>query len=298
MADAATATLPEADAGALPPLETVSPSQALEALGEPSEVNPRAVAASAGTPAPAAAAAPASGGVAPVDKKGQPFDPAKHECTLDGQPIRSLEGVDVARLVPVMNKDGKLRLRSYVLPEFRSQSRVVDPAAPPPAAEGAPVPPPAPAGQPVPPAAPVASDAEIKATAQTFAALQLMVMRSALGTHVATEKEHSEALVSAWEAVARHYGVGFTHPLLGLGLVTGGVVLAAMQHPEHGQKTTGALVGWWHRVRHWAYGLWIRTRHGRAAPRRVDPEPVAAAPTHGERARPVSEQYAWPPLNA
>ena len=250
-------------------------------------MSPRAVAASTGAPAPGASAAAPGGGPAPVDKKGQPFNPALHECTLDGQPIRTLEGVDVARLVPVLTKANQLRLRSYVLPEFRSQSKVVDPAAPPPAVEGAPVPP---AAAPAAPAAHVASDAEVKATAQTFAAVQLMVMRAALGKHVATDKDQVDALVSAWEAVARHYGVGFTHPLLGLGLVTGGVVLAAMQHPEHGEKTTGALVGWWHRARHWAYGLWIRARHGRVAPRREERQP--------DQAQSPTASAMWPPITA
>lgn len=230
--------------------EIVTPAEAQAQIDPLPEVNPAAIKAEeerqqapepaaappADSPAPAAAAKPRASKPAAVDADGRPFDPLVHECTDDGK--------------PVFRADGKtLKKRRTPLKEWKQQSRVeLDPlnAEPAPETETE--------------AAPRASEMEVRATAMTLAGVQIMVMRAAFGEKLAEEQAQQEELIGAWTRVLDHYGMGALHPVLGLGLVSGGVVVAAMKHEET-QSKVQKLVHW---MQHRALSVlqWIKSRFG------------------------------------
>lgn len=212
--------------------------------------------------APAAGAAQRAGAAgkqpksapAPVDMFGRPFDRRLHETNADGSPVISTSG----------KRMGKIRCRRQPLREYAEESTIGDqPQAAP--ADGEPQ------------AAP-AMDAEAaaqqrKAVAQTFAGMQLMVMRMALGPDVGSDEEQQKGLAQSWEAVVAYYDMRPVHPLLGVALVSCTIVVASMNKPE--TRTRLQQLTSWAKVR--AYALWLRITGRRARPAQQWSEAPAGA---------------------
>ncbi len=187
---------------------------------------------------------------APTDSKGRTFDPRIHEQTADGRPIFCKESP-------------YLKQRRHPLPSWKSASVVQEPAAP---VEGA---------VSAAPTAPDASKEEQLAAAQTFAGVQLLIMRRAFGESIAKRQDEAGQLVDAWTKVLNHYGMGAMHPILGLTLVSTGLVMANVNEPDT-RSSLAKLRDWFERL---GLGLWqrIRRRFGwREAKQEEEPKPKAA----------------------
>lgn len=211
-----------------------------EATAQAEAAQPNAPAPSptpAAAPLPASAAAPAAAAkpkpqgsrVAVTDEKGRPFDPLLHECTDDGQPLM--------RSAP---NDRWVRCRRQPLKEFKRKSVVADDAAP------------APQAEPV-RAAPVVDPAKQLVAAQTMAGLQLLAMRAALGPKIGEADAEREELTNGWLGVLQYYGIGGSfHPVIGLALISGGLVVGALKHDDTRSRLT-KLRDWAQRK---ALGVW------------------------------------------
>ncbi len=241
------------DAAATVEPESTTPAEA-QALLEPlPEVNPAAIAAAeqktqetataeaAPVDTPAAPAAPEPikfkrSKPAPVDKNGRPHDPLIHETREDGSPVFRDDGVT-------------LKLRRTPLKEWKRTSRVnLDPPAPPQAAaDGA-----------LEAATPEERAMELQASGATLAGLQLMMMKAALGPKIGDEEAQREELCRAWVRIFKHYGMAELHPVMGLAMVTGGIVVAGLQHEE----TQGRFqkVSNWFQHRMLSFWQWLTGR--------------------------------------
>jgi hypothetical protein len=243
------APLPDVNKAAIAAENAPQPAAAPDAAPQPEAPKPAASAAGSQQGA-GAAAKPSKSRAAPVDVYGRPFDPRLHETNRDGTPVISTSG----------KRAGKIRCRRQPLREYTQESTIGDQ-------------PEATAAEDAPQAAP-AQDAEAatlqrKAVATTLAGMQLMLMRMALGPDVATEKEQSDGLTQSWETVVAYYDMRPIHPLVGLMVATGMIVVGSMNKPE--ARTRLQKLTEWAKVR--AYALWLRIT-GR---RYRTPEPAAPA---------------------
>jgi hypothetical protein len=252
--------LPEVNAAAIDAArEQEAQAQADEGKGP----TPAPAAAPAAAPLPAGAAAepdPAAQPrqqrtrVAVTDEKGRPFSPLLHECTDDGQPIM--------RSAP---NDRWVRCRRQPLKEWRRKSVVGEDPAPA-------------AAQPEAPAAPPIDAGKQLIAAQTMAGLQIMAMRVALGDKIAQADAEREQLTASWLAVCQHYDLGGNfHPLVGLALVSGSLVVGAMRHED----TRSRMTKLWDWAQLKALSLWQVLRGGRMRSR---PQPAQQQPEPAQRA--------------
>ncbi len=216
-------------------------AQAQADAGQAQEPAPSAAPAAAPLPTSAAAAPaakPQRTRVAVTDEKGRPFNPLLHECTDDGQPIM--------RSAP---NDRWVRCRRQALREWKRQSVVGDDVETQAAAAES--------------AAPVVDGVKQLAAAATMAGLQLMAMRMALGDKIGAADAEREALTGEWLAVLKHYGIGGTfHPVVGLALVSGSLVIGALHHED----TRSRLTKLWDWTQVKALTLWQLLRGGRRKP--------------------------------
>lgn len=185
-------------------------------------------------------AAPASK-TALVDAQGRTFNPLLHETDEHGQPVLR-KGTSI------------LKCRRVPLKEAKQESRVELGDAPAPAPDAAAAPGDQPQPQPQPAAVdPAKQEAMQRAGAATMAGLQIQLMKLALGEHTANTNEEREALVECWRETFAHYGMGAVHPLVGLSLITGAVVMKAINQPEGRSR--------WQRFTMWTRvkvgGLWL-----------------------------------------
>ncbi len=199
-----------------------------------------------GSPAPKKPSTQAQqSGIPPVDSKGRLFDPILHETNEDN--------------TPRLRQNGQLSIRRHPLKSARRISRVATAAElgqeP---ADGAI---PAPGGR----------DSEILAGAATCAGLQLMFMKMALGPKCGDDDAQKTELVAAWVGVFKHYEIGAFHPLVGLAMVSGGIVVASMQHEE--SKSSIKKLGNW--LQHKALSVW-QWFTGRRKPEPIEDEPAPA----------------------
>jgi hypothetical protein len=192
------------------------------------------------SPAPAAAPQPASKPVL-VDSQGRTFDPLLHE-TEDG-------------VTPQLRADGKtIKCRRVPLREFKTTSKVqVDQPGAPAVEPAAPEPTPAPVD-------PEKAKRMREAGARTIAGMQILVMRKALGEHIAGEESDQAALVECWQELFAHYGMGAVHPIVGLAVVTGMITFDGMKQAE----TRSAISRGWLRIKLAVGNLWLRMRGRRA----------------------------------
>lgn len=222
------------------------------------EVNEAAIAAEEAKPvaAPAAPAAPSPAtrpsGIPPIDSKGRLFDPMVHETLPDGS--------------PKLRNNGQLSIRRHPLKAGKKTSKVATEA------EATPPPDASPAA-----AAPAEDQsAQILAGAATCAGTQLMLMRVVLGEKLGQAREEQEELVKAWVGVFNHYGMTNFHPVVGLAMVSGGIVVAGMQHKE----TQGKLQRFGNWCQHMGLSIWQwctgRRRTVRTEPQEPQ-EPAKAA---------------------
>ncbi len=140
------------------------------------------------------------------DARGKLHDPRIHETNPDGSPALRLDGKTI-------------KMRKHPLKDWKAQSRVVYD-------EPAPV---------VDPQVQMASEAremEMEASAATLAGLQLMMMKAALGEKIGDEEAQRVELIRSWKRVFVHYGMGELHPVVGLAMVTGGIVVTGLQHED------------------------------------------------------------------
>lgn len=174
--------------------------------------------------------------VAVTDEKGRPFDPLLHECTDDGQPIM--------RSAP---NDRWVRCRRQALKEWRRKSVVGEDPAPA-------------AAQPQAPPPPVIDPGKQLMAAQTMAGIQIMAMRAALGDKIAETQAERDELTNSWLAVCQHYGLGGSfHPVIGLALVSGSLVVGALHHED----TRSRLQRAWDWAQLKALSVWQVLRGGR-----------------------------------
>ncbi len=242
------ATLPDVNKAAIAAETAPQPAAAPDAAPQADAPKPAATAAGSQQRAGAAGKPPKSR-AAPVDMWGRPFDPRIHETNADGTPVISDSG----------KRKGKIRCRRQPLKEYTQESTIGDqPEAV--AAEDAPQAAQAVDGE--------AAALQRKAVATTLAGMHLMVMRMALGPDVATEKEQSDGLTQSWEAVVAYYDMRPIHPLVGLMVATGMIVVGSMNKPE--ARTRLQKLTEWAKVR--AYALWLRLTG-----RRYQREPAAPA---------------------
>lgn len=196
-----------------------------------------------------------------LDARKRPFDPTLHECTLDGKPVLSIDGLDseaLARVKPVLRTGGKL-LKGRTAP-LKPGAYIPPEAEAPPVIDGQ--------GEGVPVAegvapAPGASDAELVAAAETLTAVQLLLMRAALGEKVGKRDDHQTALIESWRKVMQHYHMGALHPVVGLGIVTGAIVLEGMKEAETQSRLQ--RFGVWLKVKAGGWWLWLTKRKPKQA---------------------------------
>jgi hypothetical protein len=263
-------TTPETTEAPAAEPEVLSATEAQALLDPLPEVNPAAIAAEQERQDDAAKAAPAAadpvskpaaapGGkpkskAAAVDVDGRTFDPLLHECTPQGEPI--------------FRSDGKtLKKRRTPLKEWKQTSRVgFDDAF---AGEQD-----APGAKEAEPVGPSSQEMELLASAATLAGLQLMLMKAALGPRLGDDESERQQLVSAWVRVFQHYGLGQLHPVMGLAMVSGGIVVSALRHEE--------TVSRFQKLSHWvqhkllSVWQWLRGRRGRPAETQAEDHKQAA----------------------
>lgn len=208
--------MPEVD------LSTVSshqqPNEPLKSAENQPEMKPAAA------PRPTAPASKA----ALVDAKGRTFNPLLHETDANGQPVlRKGTSILRCRRVPLRGAKQESRIELGAAPADATAATDQQPQQAEP-----------------PPVDPEEQAAMQRAGAATMAGLQIQLMRLALGEHTASGNDEREALVEAWRATFAHYGMGAVHPLVGLSLITGAVVMKAIQQPEGRSR--------WQRFTQWA----------------------------------------------
>ena len=203
-------------------------------------------------PAPAAAPAPAKSRsrTAHIDAKGRPFNPLLHETNEHGGPVFRT-GTQI------------LRCRRVPLKELKTTSTVqLDPE--PSAGDDQPQTGSTPGVEPA--QDPAKAKLQQEAAAATMAGLQVQLMRIALGPQTAEDETERAALTECWLDTFKHYGVGSFHPLMGLTVVTGMVIVKAINKPE-GRSRWARLMLW---TRLKVGGVWYWLTGRKAKPARPD----------------------------
>jgi hypothetical protein len=209
-------------------------------------VAPPLAASTAAAPPPADQPKAPRSRVAVTDEKGRPFNPLLHECTDDGQPIM--------RSAP---NERWVRCRRQALKEWKRKSVVGEESAPA-------------AAQPE-VSAPTIDAGKQLIAARTMAGLQIMAMRVALGDKIAQTDVEREELTGSWLAVCQHYDLGGNfHPLVGLALVSGSLVVGALHHED----TRSRLTRIWDWAQLKALSVWqvLRNGRGRSRPQPAQPD--------------------------
>lgn len=205
-------------------------------------------------PAPAAPAQAAATASKPalVDSKGRLFDPLLHEHDDQGKPLLRADGQT-------------LKCRRVPLTAAKTTSKVQldtpapaagDPAA---AASGTPQ-----------PMDPEKAKKMREAGAATCAGMQIYLMRTGLGEHVAEADTDREALVDCWRDMFEYYGLQQMHPIVGLAVVTGMITFKALNEPEAQSRWQRGTL--WLRLKLGGWWYWMTGKKAKPAQAPVTPE--------------------------